>query len=227
MIDCLIHMVFLGIEVEIFILLLILIRGNLNKRRKKKSHSHQSPPPQDIEHYHDTPAGPMDGARPAEHLSHLSAVPPESDFPQAASNAGESPNMPPDIFSEKDDLAFMDQDDAPSETDELPVRDQLICSIKNLEYSKSYSSEAMLVEQKEGEFLVVILENGKIQAMPLEKCTTERILDDMFSLFFNFSMPTQSDSKKFQIKCEKAALLVRKGQGFCLQSKGCLKLDAV
>lgn len=226
MVDWLIRAVFLVIEVEICILLLILIRENLSKRRRRKCRPPEPPPTQDAEYDHDISDGPVADARRAEHPPYPPAVPPVPNVFQEEDDTAASPDILPDILSGKDDVPFTEQEDLPRKTVELPIKAKLTCGLQSLGGVHSYSSQAVLVEQKGGEFYVIICENGLIQALPAENRPNEQILSDAFSSFFQFIMPERSDAKKFRIKCTKAAMLVRNGPGFSLKSKGLLEVYA-
>lgn len=227
MVDWLIRVAFLVIEVEICILLLILVRENLVKRRRKKSRPPESPPPQDTEYDHDISGGPATGAKRTEYPPDPPAAPPVPDVLQKEDDLTVSPDIPPGILSGKDDDPFTDQEDAPRKTAGLPpIKAQLTCGLQSLGGVPSYSSQAMLVEQEKGEFFVIIYEDGRIRALPSAECTSERRLMDAFDQFFQFTMPEQSNAKKFRIRCSKAAILVRNGAGFSLESKGLLEVYA-
>lgn len=226
MVDWLIRVAFLVIEVEICILLFILIRENLFKRRRGKRRPPESTPRQDTEYDYDTSDGPAAGARRAEYPTYPPAAPLAPDVFQEEGDTVASPDILPDIFSGNDDVPFTEQEEAPHETVEPSIKEMLTCGLQSLGGVHSYSSQAMLVEQKEGEFLVIILESGGIQALPSTEYTNEKRLMDVFSSFFQFTMPARSNARKFQIRCTKPAILVRNWSGFSLESKGLLEVHA-
>lgn len=227
MIVTLSRMVLLGIEIEVFILLLILIRENIFEQSKRKRHCSKSLSRKDDIRYKNTASNPTVGAEQSEHLPHPSANPSELDLTQEVIGTPAIPDISPDAFPEDDVGSFMHLEDTRSKISELSIEKKFVCGIKDTQSINSYSSQAQLVEKEQGDLIVVILDDGSILGIPSGEITTERRLNDVFRLFFDFSMPNQPYSKKFRITCENAAELIKDSQAFCLKTKGRLRLDAV
>lgn len=226
MISALIRIVLLGIEIEVFIFLLILIGENIIKQNKKNRYGSKSLVRKKGVCYKKTTSNPTVGTVQMGHHSHSLTESSEQTSALEATSTPSIPHISPDTLSEGAVRSpFAHPGDTRSEMFEVSIEKEIICSIKDIQDVNSYSSRVQLVEKEQGELIVTILDDGSILAMPFVEIATERILNDVFSPFFDFSKPEHPHTKKFRIICENAAELIQDSQAFSLKTKGVLKVE--